>query len=117
MNERTIIRMFPNASRSLLEANGCLPYTEPQQDPAPALERPAAREETSVGRVTVRVVSYRCRPTDADNLAGGCKGLIDGLRAAHLVRNDDPASIRLIVEQEKVSSRAEQRTEIELIYP
>ena len=120
MNEptpRQLIRLFPNASRSLLEANGALHYAEPQPDPTPALGSVAAREAESVQRIVVRFTGFRVRPIDPDNFAGSVKDLLDGLRRVRLIPGDEWHRIKLETEQVKVASAAEERTEIELIYP
>lgn len=62
-----------------------------------------------------RVIITRFAPRllDADNLAGGCKGLIDAVRRAHLIPDDDPRSIAIEFRQQQCS-RIDQRTEIEI---
>jgi len=52
---------------------------------------------------------------DKDNLYGGAKPICDALRYRGLIRDDDPESIHLIVQQRKVSKK-ETGTLIE-IYP
>jgi hypothetical protein len=49
-----------------------------------------------------------------DNFAGGCKPLIDQLRYAKLIANDDPESIELQFVQEKVKTRLEEETIIDI---
>lgn len=116
-NQRTIIRLFPNASRSLLEANGALPYAEPQPDPTPALGSVAEGKTESLRRVTVRFTGFRQRLLDPDNFAGSVKDLLDGLRRVQLIPGDEWHRIKLETEQVRVRNKAEERTEIELIYP
>lgn len=116
MNERTIIRLFPNASRSLLEANGALPYTKLECDPTPALANLAGGKEESLRRVTVRFTGYRVQLLDPDNFAGSVKDLLDGLRRLRLIRGDEWHRVKLETEQVKVGTYAEQKTEIELTY-
>lgn len=70
----------------------------------------------NTGRVTVRIVSFRRRLLDIDNLAGGTKAFIDSLRYAKLIQDDNPQAIILEVSQVKVGKKAEEHTEIELIY-
>ena len=117
MNGRTFLRLFPNASRSTLEAIGALQYAEPEHHPQAALEPVAEREKESVDRITVRFTGFRVRTLDPDNFAGSVKDLLDGLRRAQLIPGDEWQQIRLETEQIKVSTQAEERTEIELIYP
>jgi len=99
------------------------PVGDPIPDAEPKLD---ARQESldldpvkkrGSGRIVVRVTAYRQRPLDADNLAGGCKYLLDGLRYAKLIPDDAPEKITLQVEQEKVQRQTQERTVIELSYP
>lgn len=62
--------------------------------------------------LVVRIVSFRCRILDADNLVGGTKFFTDGLRHAGLIPDDRPQDIILEVRQEKVASKSSERTEI-----
>lgn len=61
----------------------------------------------------VSVVSYRCRLIDPDNLCP--KFHIDGLRYVGAIDDDTARHITLSVSQVKVGSKAEERTEIEII--
>ncbi len=60
----------------------------------------------------MRLERHALRPLDADNFAGGCKPLIDEMRAQGLIPDDDPASIELTFAQVKVTRRADQGTRI-----
>lgn len=62
-------------------------------------------------RVRVRVVSFRSRLCDPDNLCP--KYFVDCLRYAGLITDDTPELITLEVSQVKVK-RGEERTEIEI---
>lgn len=118
MNEREFARRFPNASRSTIKANCAIPDAEPQREhEQTALVGEKSRKEECMDRVVVSFKGFRVRPLDPDNFAGSIKGLLDGLRHAHLIRGDEPWRIRLQTEQVKVKSFAEERTEIEIIYP
>lgn len=117
MNERKILRLFPNASRSFLEANGALRYAGVEQDQAPALDEAVQGKTESLGRVVVRFTCFRQRLLDPDSAPASVKDLLDGLRHAHLIRDDSPREIQLEVDQAEVASREFERTEIELIYP
>lgn len=66
------------------------------------------------GRITVRIKSCRKRLLDPDNLVGGVKYLLDGLRYAGILPDDNPDQITLQVSQEKVADN--ERTEIEIVY-
>jgi hypothetical protein len=59
------------------------------------------------------ITRYAPRCLDIDNYAGGCKSLIDCLKEANLIPDDDPASINVEFRQKKCR-QTEQRTEIEL---
>ena len=62
----------------------------------------------------VRIRSFRVRMLDIDNLYGGCKHLIDSLRGASIIPDDDPESITLEVTQEKVKGYKNEKTEVEV---
>jgi hypothetical protein len=112
MNEADIKRLFPNASRSLLDANRQVSDPKSKPDKAPALGKAIQGKAESVRRVTVRFVGYRVRPLDPDNFAGSVKDLLDGLRHAALIDGDEPWRLKLETEQVKVSSYAQEKTEI-----
>ena len=65
-------------------------------------------------RHRVRIVSKRVRLCDPDNLVGGVKHLVDALRIAEIIPEDDPQAITLEVSQEKVSSYAKEETWVEV---
>lgn len=73
-----------------------------------------AREEMRRGRFEVRIIRRSTNLLDKDNLYGGVKFACDALRYAKLIREDDPESIELIVTQEKVKTRKEIGTIIEI---
>lgn len=75
---------------------------------------PAQGEKECPCRITVRITSFRRRLLDPDNLVGGAKYLVDGLRYAGLIPGDRPDQIELQVRQVKVSNETEEKTEIEL---
>jgi hypothetical protein len=54
------------------------------------------------------------RLLDADNYAGGCKPLIDQLRYAKLIEDDDPETIEILFRQTKVKTKAEEMTQVEI---
>jgi Holliday junction resolvase RusA-like endonuclease len=51
---------------------------------------------------------------DPDNLVGSMKLVIDALRVAHIIKDDDSDHIELDVKQEKVKHLKDQRVEIEV---
>lgn len=73
------------------------------------------REAIDSNRVFVRIRSYRCRLLDRDNLFP--KYFIDALRYSGIIRDDTTRHIAIDVDQEKVETKEEERTEIELVYP
>ena len=98
------------------KAGGELPHPKPKQVVRDEPLAAAQGKETSTGRTVVRIVSFRTRLCDTDNLCGGCKYAVDALRYNGLIPNDDPQSIELRVTQIKVKTRKQERTEIEIIY-
>lgn len=68
-------------------------------------------------KITLRFTGYRKRLLDPDNYAAGTKDLIDGLRHAGLIPDDNPEIIKLETSQEKIKNKDQERTEIEIHYP
>lgn len=87
---------------------------ESEQTLRPPSVEPPQGETLYSGRVSVRVVSYRRRLLDPDNLCA--KWFLDACRYARLIRDDRPQDITYSVSQEKVACKEEERTEI-LISP
>ena len=109
---REWLQQYENKARARLQS------PEPQRAPEPTLVPGPVPGKTSChGRVIVRITDLRVRPTDPDNLAGGCKALLDCLRYAGLIPDDNPAQIKLEVESQKVRKRSSEKTIVELIYP
>ena len=63
---------------------------------------------------TLAITRYSTKTLDVDNLAGGCKPLIDQIRYAHLIPDDNPESVNITFSQVKVKTQAEQRTEVRI---
>jgi len=61
---------------------------------------------------TLAITRYSTKTLDVDNLAGGCKPLIDQIRYAKLIPDDNPESVNITFSQVKVRTQAEQRTEV-----
>ena len=74
----------------------------------------ARNAKGSDDRHRVRIISKRVRICDPDNLVGGVKYLVDSLRAADIIPEDDPKSITLEVSQEKVKTYKEEETWVEV---
>lgn len=117
---REILRRFPHATNSFIKANAEDCPDSPSPSPKP--ERPlrddpvgeTPREESDTTRTLVRITSFRRRLLDPDNLMGGSKYFTDGLRYAGLISGDAEAQIRLEVSQQKVKSKADECTRIEI---
>lgn len=94
-----------------------LPARVPKSHPSPTLASGAQREEKSANRITLRIIRCGARLLDRDNLYASPKQLIDCLRDAKLIPDDDEASIELIVEQVKEKRRDHRGTQIIIEYP
>ena len=129
VNERTLIRLFPNASRSVLAANVEYPELpgkrqEDRQDQDAGLraelERtPRARtvgkakaQEGHSGRFLVRVTSIRSRLLDEDNLCE--KYVVDCCRYAGLLPGDGPGQTKIEARQRKAGKDEDEGTLIEI---
>src|SRR5215469_16172004 len=117
IDETRLRQIFPRGSESFIKANASVSHPLPQRNAPPALELVPQGKTKGRQRIGVRVCSYRVRPVDPDNLAGGCKPLLDALRNGGITPDDNPETITLTVEQQKVPSYARERTEIEIVYP
>lgn len=76
---------------------------------------PTARKEENAGIVSVRLVSFRRRLIDPDNLCA--KYFIDACRYLGFLHGDAAKDIEFSIRQEKVETDQEERTEIEIEYP
>ncbi len=92
-----------------------IPHAKPQLFAKQALEPLHKREEVSRPRTRIRITRYSCRPLDCDNYAGGCKPIIDQLRYAKLIKDDDPETIEVEFKQVKIDKKTKERTEIEIV--
>ena len=92
-----------------------LPHPIPEPDSG---SRVAKKDKDEIpgraSRVTLTITSFRCRLLDVDNLAGGCKFLIDALRYNRVIDGDSPDHIELIIRQVKVDHRCDELTEVEI---
>jgi Holliday junction resolvase RusA-like endonuclease len=88
--------------------------SKPKQAIREALQNPNERKKNSKKRSFVSITRYSCRPLDTDNYAGGCKPIIDQLRYAKLIRDDDPESVQIEFIQVKVPQKNQERTEISI---
>ena len=71
-------------------------------------------EQKGHARHRVRIISRRVRLCDPDNLVGGVKHLVDALRLACVIPEDDPQNLALEVAQEKVGSFSKEETWVEV---
>ena len=79
-----------------------------------AVSAPQA-QEANPSRYVVRVVSFRCRLLDEDNLAE--KYHVDALRYAGVLPSDAPQFTHIEVGQKKVAHRRDEKTVIEIDLP
>lgn len=93
-----------------------VPHAVPQHSPQQALVALAQGKGTGGKRITVSINRRSTRTLDLDNFAGGCKPLIDQLRYAQLIPDDDPASVEIIFTQEKVAHQNQQGTSVKIVY-
>jgi hypothetical protein len=78
-----------------------------------ALPNTDKAQERSKERIVLRVTRYATRLLDEDNLARA-KLLVDQLRYAGIIPNDDPQCLKIILDQIKVKHKTEERTEVEI---
>lgn len=126
-----MLRIFPNASKSVIEANAhdygpgtqepeadpALQDPKPERNQAPALDRSDAGEKESLGRITVRFTLFRVKLLDPDNAAGSVKDCLDGCRQAGLIPDDQWHQIKLEIEQSRVLTYKSEKTDLEIIWP
>ena len=131
MNPHLLKTLFPNASASVLKANASdfangkpeestdmVPTHAPRQPkrlPDQALEV-VQQPQAGVGqRIILRITCYRVSLQDPDN--GLFKPLVDQLRYAGIIPEDDHATLKLETDQIRVATKKEEGTEVEIIYP
>jgi len=90
-----------------------IPHPIPQQPPRQTLDGPPHRKEESKKRITVCLTRKAPKLLDADNYAGGCKPIIDQMRYAGLIADDDPETVEITFRQERVK-RSQQGMLIEI---
>lgn len=114
---RKIAERLPlsESTRRRNQAGGEICPAKPKPPARKALVSIAPREAQSGQRVKVVFRVYAVRPCDWDNY--WTKGLQDCLVGAGLLCGDDWRVLRGEVISEKVNSRAEERTEIEITTP
>jgi hypothetical protein len=85
---------------------------QPQPAVCDVSARADQRKESHAGRFLVRVTSFRRRLLDPDNLCP--KYFVDALRYAGIIPDDTSEDIELVIRQEKVELRSDERTELEI---
>lgn len=94
----------------LFPAGGPAPAAKLEPRQPNELEKPAPPKVRDSRKRFVRVVAYLCKLQDEDNLCE--KYHVDALRYAGILPSDAPGQCRIVTTQEKVRSKAEERTEI-----
>lgn len=90
------------------------PHTQLKPPERQALEQLPAEQAGNGPRAHLRIERRACRLLDLDNFAGGCKALIDCLKEAGFLADDDPGSVEITFAQVKVATRKEEGTAIHL---
>ena len=93
-----------------------IPHSKPQSSPRQTLDHSVQGEATDQPAFGLRITRISCHPLDADNLAGGCKFLIDAIRRRGLIPDDDPASVEISFRQIKAKTKAEEGTSIRITF-
>ena len=104
-------RQNPDGSYSHTSTAG-LSHAQPQPAAGPALGDPREGKNPRKARTTLVIERCACSLLDADNFAGGCKPLIDQLRYAKLIADDDPETVEILFRQTKVKTKKEEGTKI-----
>lgn len=106
-------RQNPDGSFSHSATAG-IPHPKPQPAPRQTLVNPCKGESPRKARTTLVITRSACSLLDADNYAGGCKPLIDQLRYAKLIADDDPETVEILFRQVKVKTKAQEMTKVEI---
>jgi hypothetical protein len=93
---------------------GRISHTIFKPNPRAALDAAQQGEEKGQERIVLRIVRKATRLLDADNLAGGCKPLIDQVRYAGLIPDDSPDKVEITFTQQKVK-KGEEGMMVEII--
>src|SRR4030095_9108734 len=115
LDEARLRYLFPRASRDFFDANRLRP-ADPQRAARPPLVNPLPGKTPGDDRIIVRYRTFRVRLLDQDNAFGATKTITDVLVQIGLLPSDDPQTIQVTVEQEKVRHYCEERTEITITY-
>lgn len=88
------------------------PHAKLERRPRPRALAKSKAQKGDSRRFFVRVISYRVRLLDEDNLCE--KYGVDCLRYSGILPGDSAAEARIVTSQEKVSSKDEERTTYEI---
>ena len=105
-----------NADGSYSRTETCSPrVSDPKPQPIVRKELLDSSKPQKAGRtrLALRITRYATRLLDEDNLSGA-KLLVDQMRYAGILPDDDPGSTKIILDQIKVSKKTEERTEISI---
>jgi Holliday junction resolvase RusA-like endonuclease len=120
-------KRFPNASKACIAANNPKLRSDSEKKGdyqktslCPVVERvtgasssrKVSAKERDTRRFLVRVVSYRRKLIDVDNLCE--KYVVDCCRYAGVLPDDGPAQTQIEVRQEKVGNESEEKTVVEV---
>ena len=117
-------RKFPNASAAFIlrnskDSSARLPASDTQPAQGVTLVRSRKRKAQGIrsteGRATIRFTVYSMRPADWDGW--DIKAVQDLLIRSRIIRGDDWHLLKGEVLSEKVCTKEEERTEIEIIEP
>lgn len=86
----------------------------PKRNARKTLVATSSDEASGKSRIVLRITRHSIRPVDFDNGAGGCKAIIDQCRYHCLIRDDSPEEIDFQFRQQKVKTKAEEGTMIEI---
>ena len=64
--------------------------------------------------IELTIIGHGCRPKDPDNLVSGCKAIIDQLRYAGYLIDDNPTALTIVVESAKVAHRKDEKLILQL---
>lgn len=117
-NSEKLKRLFPNASKAFLEANlnSGLQDSQQQRVCGTALDQEIQGKPESYERAHVCFTAFTARPTDPDNIGGGCKALLDAIKKLGLIPDDSPDYIELEIKQRRVDHVSQEKTLIEIQY-
>lgn len=114
MNHDDLLKLFPNASGSLLARNGQGAREAAELERRPEVAPPPTDtvQACATGLLLVRVTSVRCRLIDEDNLCE--KYHVDCLRYAGIIPDDSPDKVRIETSQRKTAKGEAEHTVIEV---